>query len=561
VLNSVCGWLSIVRMFKPVVAILTGLAIGAAPAFTNEKIDPDVVAKIRAEAMERSQIMRTLHHLTDVYGPRLTGSPNYNAAAEWTIKQMTEWGMKNGKLEPFPWVNADGSPRPSWLNERFTAHIVAPVKDSLVGEVLAWTPSTKGVVSTDAVHLVPPTRPTQAQLDAWIKEMTPKITGKIVLVGAHTAVPVSFNPPSLRQDDEALRRRLDPNAPAPEGRGGRGGGRGGAPGTPPDPSQLSPQVVNAAVTRLMMDAKVALRINDGGRDHGQIRAFQNNTYDLSKVPPTVILRNEDYGRITRLLANGSPVKLEIEVVNKSAPAAKAYNVTAEIPGTDKADEVIMLGGHLDSWHAATGATDNAAGCAIMMEAARILQAIGVKPRRTIRVALWGGEEQGLLGSEAYVEQHFGTAENPKPAWHKFNGYFNIDSGTGRIRIGTVFGPPEAATVLSEIFKPFDDFGLFGALATNSRRSGGTDSTSFNQAGLPGIGFTQDPIQYNSHTWHTNLDTYERIVEDDVKKSAAAVASAVYHLAMRDEMLPRFSKEQMPAPPAPPGGGRGGAGQQ
>jgi carboxypeptidase Q len=548
-------------MFKPVVAILTGLAIGAAPAFTNEKIDPDVVAKIRAEAMERSQIMRTLHHLTDVYGPRLTGSPNYNAAAEWTIKQMTEWGMKNGKLEPFPWVNADGSPRPSWLNERFTAHIVAPVKDSLVGEVLAWTPSTKGVVSTDAVHLVPPTRPTQAQLDAWIKEMTPKITGKIVLVGAHTAVPVSFNPPSLRQDDEALRRRLDPNAPAPEGRGGRGGGRGGAPGTPPDPSQLSPQVVNAAVTRLMMDAKVALRINDGGRDHGQIRAFQNNTYDLSKVPPTVILRNEDYGRITRLLANGSPVKLEIEVVNKSAPAAKAYNVTAEIPGTDKADEVIMLGGHLDSWHAATGATDNAAGCAIMMEAARILQAIGVKPRRTIRVALWGGEEQGLLGSEAYVEQHFGTAENPKPAWHKFNGYFNIDSGTGRIRIGTVFGPPEAATVLSEIFKPFDDFGLFGALATNSRRSGGTDSTSFNQAGLPGIGFTQDPIQYNSHTWHTNLDTYERIVEDDVKKSAAAVASAVYHLAMRDEMLPRFSKEQMPAPPAPPGGGRGGAGQQ
>jgi carboxypeptidase Q len=543
-------------MFKPVIAILTGLAIGAAPVFTDEKIDPDVVAKIRAEAMERSQIMRTLHHLTDVHGPRLTGSPNYNAAAEWTIKQMTEWGMKNGKLEPFPWVNADGSPRPGWLNERFNAHIVSPVKDSLVGEVLAWTPSTKGVVSADAVHIVPPTRPTQAQLDAWIKETAPKISGKIVLVGAHTAVAVSFNPPSLRQDDEAVRRRLDPNAPPAEGRGGRGG-RGGAPATPPDPSQLSPQVVTAAVTKLMMDAGVALRINDGGRDHGQIRAFQNNTYDLSRVPPTVILRNEDYGRITRLLANGSPVKLEIEVVNKSFPAAKAYNVTAEIPGTDKADEVVMLGGHLDSWHAATGATDNAAGCAIMMEAARILTAIGVKPRRTIRVALWGGEEQGLLGSEAYVEQHFGTAENPKPAWHKFNGYFNIDSGTGRIRIGTVFGPPEAAAVLTQIFKPFDDFGLFGAMATSSRRSGGTDSTSFNQAGLPGIGFSQDPIQYNSHTWHTNLDTYERIVEDDVKKSAAAVASAVYHLAMRDEMLPRFAKDQMPAPP-PPAGGRGGA---
>jgi carboxypeptidase Q len=223
-LNSAGGWLSIVRMFKPVIAILTGLAIGAAPVLTDEKIDPDVVAKIRSEAMDRSQIMKTLHYLTDVHGPRLTGSPNYNAAAEWTIKQMTEWGMKNGKLEPFPWVNADGSPRPGWLNERFAAHIVSPVKDSLVGEVLAWTPSTKGVVSADAVHIVPPIRPTQAQLDEWIKETTPKISGKIVLVGAHTPVAVAFTPPTLRQDDEAVRRRLDPNAPPGEGRGGRGGG-------------------------------------------------------------------------------------------------------------------------------------------------------------------------------------------------------------------------------------------------------------------------------------------------------------------------------------------------
>jgi Zn-dependent M28 family amino/carboxypeptidase len=194
----------------------------------------------------------------------------------------------------------------------------------------------------------------------------------------------------------------------------------------------------------------------------------------------------------------------------------------------------------------------------MMEAARILKAVGVKPRRTIRVALWGGEEQGLLGSKAYVREHFGTFEQPKPEFAKFNGYFNVDSGTGRIRGATVFGPPPAATILREAFAPYREFGMMGAIATVSRRSGGTDSTSFNEAGLPGIGLGQDPIEYNVATWHTNLDTYERIIEDDAKKSAIAIASAVYHLAMRDEMLPRFSKETMPPPP--PAGRGSGSGQ-
>ena len=544
------------------IAAAVGFAIAAAPVITSEKIDPEINAKIRAEAENKSQIMRTMHYLTDVYGPRLTASPNFTNAAEWAVKQMTDWGFTNGKLEPFPFVNSDDTPRPGWLNERFSAHIVSPVKDSLVGEVLAWTPSTDGVVTTEAVHLVPPTRPTQTELDAWIAEMTPTVTGKIVLVGAHTRVQVNENPPPLRRDDEALRRQLDPNAPPGEGRGGRGrGGRGGGGGRgnePADPTRLSAQAVNAAVTEMLLAARIAVRINDAGRDHGQIRAFQNRTYDVAKDPPTVVLRNEDYGRISRILANGTPVRLEINIVNQLFPEAKAYNAVAEIPGTDKADEVVMLGGHLDSWHAATGATDNAIGCAVMMEAARILKAIGVRPRRTIRVALWGGEEQGLLGSKAYVREHFGTAENPKPEFFKFNGYFNVDSGTGRIRSASVFGPPEAATVLREIFKPFEDLGMMGASATTSRRSGGTDSTSFNEAGLPGIGLSQDPIEYQTYTWHTNLDTYERIIEADVKKSAAAIASAVYHLAMRDEMLPRFTKANMPAPPEPAGqGGRGG----
>jgi hypothetical protein len=533
------------------IAVIAGLIAAAVPALTSQTVDPDINAKIRAEADRNSQIMRTMHYLTDVHGPRLTGSPNFQAAAEWTVQQMTEWGFTNGKLEPWDFVNADGTPRPGWLNERFSGHIVSPVKDSLVGEVLAWTPSTKGTITADAVHLVPPTRPTQAELDAWITEVTPAINGKIVLVGAHARVPVNVNPPALRRDDDTLRKQLDPDAPpAAEG---RGRGRGGE---PPDPTRLTPQGVNAAVTALMMNAGPAIRLNDAGRDHGQIRAFQNRTYDVTKAPPTVVLRNEDYGRISRILANGTPVRLEFTIVNRTFPAGKSYNAVAEIPGTDKADEVVMLGGHLDSWHAATGATDNAIGCAVMMEAARILQAIGVKPRRTIRVALWGGEEQGLLGSKAYVKEHFGTAENPKPAFHTFNGYVNVDSGTGRIRSASVFGPPEAGSVLRQIFKPFEDFGMLGVTVTSSRRAGGTDSTSFNEAGLPGIGLSQDPIEYQTYTWHTNLDTYERIIEEDVKKSAAAIASAVYHLAMRDEMLPRFTKEAMPAPPTPPGQGRG-----
>jgi hypothetical protein len=500
-----------------------------------------------------------MHFLTDVHGPRLTGSPNHKRAAEWAVKQMTEWGFTNGRLEPFPFVNADGTPRSGWLNERFSGHIIAPVNDSLVGEVLAWTPSTNGTVTAAAVNIVPPTNPTQAELDKWIADTAPALKGKMALVGRHRAVDVTLQKPPMRRNDDDLRKALDPSAPPSEGRGrgGRGGGRGA---TPPDPTRLNANAVNAAVNAMILRSGVAVRINDGARDHGQIRAFQNNTYDITKAPPTVVLRNEDYGRISRLLAGGMPVTLEFNIVNRSYPEGKtSYNAVAEIPGSDKADEVVMLGGHLDSWHAATGATDNAIGCAVMMEAARIIQAIGVKPRRTIRVALWGGEEQGLLGSKAYVAEHFGTFENPRPEYSKFAGYFNVDSGTGRIRSAGVFGPPEAAAVLREIFKPFEDLGVMGASATRSRNTGGTDSTSFNAAGLPGIGLSQDPIEYNSYTWHTNLDTYERIIEADVKKSAMAIASAVYHLAMRDEMLPRFTKETMPPPPPPPrpGQGRGG----
>src|SRR5829696_660791 len=233
-------------MSKMLVAVLVGLTVAAAPVGTSEKIDAEINAKIRAEAENNSQIMRTMHYLTDVYGPRLTGSPNFTAAADWSVTQMTEWGFKNSHLEEWDFVNSQGKPYPGWLNERFSGYTLSPVKDSLVGEVLAWTPSTKGTVVAEAVNLIPPTRPTQAELDAWIKEVTPKIKGKIVLVGAPVAVAVNLNPPSLRRNDDDLRRQMDPNTPPAEARGGRGRGDGRG-GEPPDPTRLTPQAVNAAV--------------------------------------------------------------------------------------------------------------------------------------------------------------------------------------------------------------------------------------------------------------------------------------------------------------------------
>ncbi|MDQ3799130.1 MAG: M20/M25/M40 family metallo-hydrolase [Acidobacteriota bacterium] len=511
------------------------------PATTTTAAN-DINARIRKEGMDNSQAMRTVHFFTDVYGPRLTGSPNLKAAGEWAVRQMREWGFDNAQMVPWNF----GSP--GWVNERASGFITAPVQDSLVFEVLAWTPGTNGTVRGDAFLLTLPERPTQEELTNYFNSIRDSVKGKMVLIGAPGRIPVSFTPTPKRFEDAAIKNRFDPNAsptpspsptPAP------------SPTPSPRPGQLRFGQIIEQLDRFLIESGVAVRINDARREHGQIRAFDNDTYDVTKAVPTVVMRNEDYGRIYRLMQGGSTVSLEFDIRNRTIPeGATSYNVIGEIAGTDKKDEVIMLGGHLDSWHAATGATDNAAGCAIMMEAARILKAIGVKPRRTIRVALWSGEEQGLLGSQAYVKETFGSFEAPKPGYEKFGGYFNVDTGTGRIRGMTVFGPPEGATVLREILAPFADYGVVGALSTKNRGLGGSDHTSFNQAGLPGIGVTQDPIEYFTHTWHTNLDTYERIIEDDVKKAAIVIAASVYALAMRDEMLPRFKAADMPKAPTP-----------
>ena len=527
------------RLLLAALAIVSASTVPFAQG-TAERIDHETYAKIRAEALERPQVMQTLHMLTDVYGPRLTGSPNLKAASDWVVKRTTEWGLRNAHLEPWDFGH------PGWANERTAVFLTAPVKDSLIAEALAWTPGTSGVVSASAVLIDAPSRMTREQLTAYFDANRARVKGKVVLVGAPAHIPVAINPPAKRRDDEQLRAQFDPNAPQQQSPFGP------APQQPPqaqDKNLLAASVINEEFGQFLVAAGAVARVNDAGREHGQIRAFSNTTYDVSKVVPTVVMRNEDYGRIARLLADKMDVQLELNIVNQVYAEGKMqYNVIAEIPGSDKAQEVVMLGGHLDSWHSATGATDNAIGCSVMLEAIRILQAVGVKPRRTIRLALWSGEEQGLLGSQAYVKEHFGTFEKPKADYANFAGYFNIDSGTGRARGMTVFGPPQAAAVLRQALTPFALQGVAGASATTSRRRGGSDHTSFNEAGLPGIGVQQDPIEYNSHTWHTNLDTYERVIESDAQQSAMAIATAVYHLAMRDEKLPRLTKDQMPRLP-------------
>jgi len=550
------------------------VAIGAAVPIAQSNLDPSINDKIRQEEAQHSQIMRTMHFLTDVYGPRLTGSPNHKAAAEWAAKQMTEWGFVNAHLEPWNFGH------PGWANEHVEAHIVSPMKSVLVVQPLAWTPGTKGTVTAPAFNLIAPQGPevpqaegargggrgpqrlgpTQAELTEYLDSVKDKVKGAVVLVGKPAFVPVNFEAEATRTPDLAIRCRYDDNADSdPEcagQRGGRGfgnrGGGGGAPQTSPD--RLSARQVNTQIDDFLVANDAAVRIDDAGRWNGIVTAPNNRTFDETKQPPTLVMRNDDYGRIARVLADGTPVTLEVNIQNKWYPeGTTSYNVVAEIPGTDKTNEIVMLGGHLDSWHVATGATDNAIGCAQMMEAARILKALGVKPRRTIRVALWSGEEEGLLGSLAYVDKHFGTVENPKPEFATLDAYLNVDTGTGRIRGAGIFGPPDAVAILREALAPFKDLGVGGASATNSRATGGTDSTSFNHAGLPGIGFNQDPIDYNPHTHHTNLDTYERIIEEDVKGNSIVIAATLYQIAMRDQMMPRFGNDQMPPLPA----GRGG----
>ena len=571
-------------MRKPFSCLLAAGIFAALPLAAQAPSMSDVYSQIRAEETNNSKIMWIIHEVADVHGPRVTGSPTLKEAQDWAVKTLTSWGLSNAHLEPWTFQPPSAmAPVPGWENVTLEAEAISPFHGQLMVKPLAWTPSTKGVRTSDVVLLTPPglnagfgggrgarganeaaaapamappmpqaapptppAQPTRAELEAYLDSMKDKVRDHIVLVGKHVEVAENFNPAPLRRTDQEWADSFDPNNPNAGGRRGAGGAGRGA--NPLPEGQLTAGQVNRLVDDFLVKNGAIARINDAGRAYGVIIAQQNNTYDWTRMVPTLVMRNEDYGRITRTLADGAAVKVRINVENKEFPeGTKAYNVVAEIPGTDKASEVVMLGGHYDSWHDATGATDNGIGSSMMLEAVRILSALHVKPRRTIRIALWSGEEEGLLGSLAYVAQHFGTAENPKPDFDKLDCYFNIDSGTSKPRGAGVFGPPAAAAMIRDALMPYKDWGFTGANPSTSRNLGGTDSTSFNNAGLPGVGLSQDPFDYNTFTHHTNLDTYERIYEEDVREGAVEIASAVYNVAMADHMVPRFSSADMPKP--------------
>jgi len=569
-----------------VLACVAGLLLLAAMPMTAQAPGvSEVYAQIRAEETNNSKIMWIAHEVADVHGPRVTGTPNLKAADDWAVKTMSSWGLANTHLEPWTFQPPSAAtPVPGWENIELLADAVAPFHGQLMVKPLAWTSSTKGVVTAQVVQLDPPgltppsgggfnffgpaapppvepkwaappmpeaakpaepKQPTQAELDAYLNSMKDKVHEAIVFVGKHVEVPEDMHPAAMRRTEDEWKSRFDPKNPRPN--------RFPEPPKLPE-GQLTRAEVSRQVDQFLVDNGALVRVNDAGRAHGVIIAQQNGTYDWTRAVPTLVMRNEDYGRISRIMADGTPVTLKINIQNKEYPeGTTAYNAIGEIPGTDKKDEVVMLGGHYDSWHDATGATDNGIGSSMMLEAVRILAALHVKPRRTIRIALWSGEEEGLLGSLAYVQQHFGSFENQKPEYTKLDAYFNIDSGTGKPRGAGIFGPAGAVEVIGEAMKPFTDWGFMGVAASDSRRTGGTDSTSFNNAGLPGIGLAQDAFDYGSFTHHTNLDTYERIYEEDVREGAVEIASAVYALAMANQMVPRFKDTDMPKPvpePAP-----------
>ncbi|MDQ3069426.1 MAG: M20/M25/M40 family metallo-hydrolase [Acidobacteriota bacterium] len=526
-------------MRKTVLGLALAALVAAPIAAQNERADLDAIYKIKAEGLgSRSQVMDTLSWLTDVHGPRLTNSPGMKAAAEWTKTRLQEWGMSNVQLAPW------GPFGRGWENERLSINMIAPRPFEVLGYPKAWSPGTNGPVTADVVHV---TLDTEDDL----KTAAGTLKGKIVMMAPARDVALLWDGVASRFTDQQLREMRDlPVAPA----GGRGGRAGGPPvtGAVNATRRMAFLVAEGAVA--MFEPSAASRSDNGsiimgaglpGRDAGAPPAI-----------PQVVLAVEHYNRMARVLAKNVPVQVVLNVQNRFHDDLNSYNVIAEIPGSDKKDEVVMLGAHFDSWHAGTGAVDNASGSAVMMEAMRILKASGLPLRRTVRLGLWTGEEQGLIGSRMYVTEMFGDRATMKTtgAHEKFAGYFNMDNGSGAIRGIYLQGNEAVAPIFEAWMKPFENIGM---TTLTIRNTGGTDHGSFDAIGLPGWQFIQDPLDYGTRSHHTNWDVYERAVPADLMKNATIIASFVYHTANRDQLLPR---KPMPTPP-PAGAGRGGRGGQ
>ena len=568
------------RRYTAVVLLLLFLASPAtllAQTQTAPTPDPnDPIHRIKDEGMNRSQVMQTMSYLSDVIGPRLTASPGMKRANEWTRDQLTKWGLQNARLESF------GPFGRGWELKRFSAQVVEPLAIPLIAYPKAWSPGFASPITADVVYF-------DARTDADLEKFKGKLNGKIVLTAPMREVPAHFQAQGTRLTEKELLALADAPEPRPAG-----GGRGNFGN---NPSQRAAAEFSANKLRFFQAEGAALMIDpsrgDGGtifvqsasvpqpvRDPNAPPTRGTPVYDRSgpKVTPQLVLAIEHYNRIVRMLQAGAPVKMTVDLsVAWQETDLMGYNTVAEIPGTDLKDEVVMLGGHMDSWHSGTGATDNAAGVAVAMEAVRIIHALGLKPRRTIRVALWSGEEQGLLGSRAYVAQHFGSMQNPatsaapatggastnangggagngngngastqagpqarpvlvkKADYEKFSAYFNLDNGTGKIRGVYLQGNEAVRPIFRQWLAPFRDM---GATTLSISNTGGTDHLAFDAIGLPGFQFIQDEIEYDTRTHHSNQDVFDRIQADDMKQAATIMAAFVYQTAMRDQKLPR-----------------------
>lgn len=526
------------RVSGPIaILLIASLAAGAQVAPT-ETVNTEMMAKIRAEGLERSKIMDTLSHLTDVIGPRLTGSPQMKAANEWTRSKMAEWGLVNTAVEPW------GEFGRGWSFDRISAHVTEPVPFPLIAYPKAWTPGTNGTVSSEVILV-------DIKTEADFEKYRGKLKGMIVLTAPMIEVKAWFKAPGDRMDDDELLALANAEPPgAQQPRQQQNTARQG-------------QAFNQRRSEFLRSEGVAVLVDIGRKgDGGTIFVQGGGSRDKTAppVPPSITLAVEQYGRIVRMLEKGIKVRMDVNVQARFHETdVMAYNTVGEIAGSDKKDELVMLGGHLDSWHAGTGATDNAAGCAVALEAVRILKALNVQPRRTIRVALWSGEEQGLLGSRNYVSKHFasraavpgappqaaggggggrGGPQGPltlKPGHAKLSVYFNLDNGTGKIRGVYLQGNEAVRPIFRAWLAPFKDLGASTLTISNT---GGTDHGSFDAVGLPGFQFIQDDVEYDTRTHHSNMDVYERLQADEMKQAAIIMAAFVYNAAMREEKLPR-----------------------
>jgi hypothetical protein len=506
------------RQGTSVAALLIVAAIGAPRAQqAHERIDLDAVYKIKDEGFQRSQVMETLSYLTDIHGPRLTNSPNIRKAAEWAMKRLNEWGITVVRQETW------GPFGRGWSNEKFTANVVSPQPFPLIAFSKAWAPGTAGPVTAEAMMAV---IESEEDLSKWAG----KVKGTIVLATAPPDVKPLFDPTGRRYTEKDLAdleaQRIDTDA-RPRG---------------PRNFQAAQAFTRKKMEFFAREGVVAvLEPGNGRNDHGAILVGGPRDLRDAKAtpqPPQVVVATEHYGRIARTLDKNVPVSIALDIQNRyHDDTLDSFNVIAELPGTDKADEVVMLGAHFDSWHAGTGATDNASGSAAMMEAMRILKASGLTTRRTVRLALWTGEEQGLLGARAYMKQQFADPDTMqlKPAHAKLSGYFNMDNGTGAIRGVYLQGNEAIRPLFTAWMAPFRNIGM---TTVSIRNTGSTDHVAFDEVGLPGFQFIQDPVEYSSHSHHTNMDLYERIQAEDMMKNSVIIASFVYHAANRDDLLPR-----------------------